>query len=323
LSIIALILAKWCPCENAQTILGANTGFRLASFELSRRQWLKLAGAGAATGVMAVGVEGVVLEPQHPQLERVEVTLRRLPQQLDGLTVAQMSDFHYHPHFTAGVIETAVKIVTRLNADLVVLTGDYITVPQFEKGAARRAGALQGAEPIARLLAPLRARHGVFAVLGNHDQHADAEFVTGHLRKRGIEVLRNQALPVERSGARIWLTGLDDLVEGGRPDLGRLLCQIPPGEPTVLLVHEPDFADEAAKYAIDLQLAGHSHGGQIRLPMLGAVYLPKMARKYPWGLRQIGALTLYTNRGIGTIGIPVRLNCAPEITLLTLRSLQA
>lgn len=298
-------------------------GFRLASFELSRRQWLKLAGAAAATGVMAVGVEGIVLEPQHPQLERVEVPLRRLPLQLDGLTIAQMSDFHYHPHFTAGVIETAVKIVNRLNADLVVLTGDYITVPQFEKHAAHRAGALQGAEPCARLLAALRARHGVFAVLGNHDQHADAEFVAGHLRKRGIEVLRNQAVPVERGGARMWLTGLNDLVEGGRPDLGRLLHQVPTGEPTVLLVHEPDFADEAAKYAIDLQLAGHSHGGQIRLPMLGAIYLPEMARKYPWGLRRIGALTLYTNRGIGTIGIPVRLNCPPEITLLTLRSVQA
>jgi hypothetical protein len=93
-------------------------------------------------------------------------------------------------------------------------------------------------------------------------------------------------------------------------------------DPVVLLAHEPDFADYAARYPIDLQLSGHSHGGQIRFPLVGAVYLPRLARKYPRGLRKIERLMLYTNVGIGTLYIPVRWNCAPELTLITLRSLQ-
>jgi predicted MPP superfamily phosphohydrolase len=126
-------------------------------------------------------------------------------------------------------------------------------------------------------------------------------------------------VPIETAGARLWLSGVDDVLVG-KPDLDRALQGIPRNEPVVLLAHEPDFADQAAKYPVDLQLSGHSHGGQIRLPVVGAVFLPDLARKYPWGLRKIGALTLYTNVGLGTIRIPARLNCPPEVTLFTLRA---
>jgi len=114
---------------------------------------------------------------------------------------------------------------------------------------------------------------------------------------------------------------VDDVLEG-KPSLDLTLNGIPPGEPVILLAHEPDWADYVAKHPVDLQISGHSHGGQIRLPLIGAPYLPVLGRKYPWGLRRIGPLTLYTNCGIGTIRIPMRLNCPPEITLFTLRSAQ-
>jgi predicted MPP superfamily phosphohydrolase len=103
-------------------------------------------------------------------------------------------------------------------------------------------------------------------------------------------------------------------------DLTETLRGVPRGEPVVLLAHEPDFADEASKFPIDLQLSGHSHGGQVRLPLLPPLYLPEMAKKYVLGTYQVGPLPLYTNAGLGTVGVPLRLNCPPEITLITLNS---
>src|SRR6185437_12458805 len=111
----------------------------------------------------------------------------------------------------------------------------------------------------------------------------------------------------------------DVLVKRGA-DLPSVLRPIPSGEPVVLLAHEPDWADYVARYPVDLQLSGHSHGGQIRLPLVGAPYLPELGRKYPRGLRRIGSLALYTNVGVGTIRIPMRLNCPPEVTQITLRA---
>jgi predicted MPP superfamily phosphohydrolase len=106
----------------------------------------------------------------------------------------------------------------------------------------------------------------------------------------------------------------------GKPDLTRTLTSVPKEETVVLLSHEPDFADEATRHSVDLQLSGHSHGGQIWLPIIGAPWLPPFAEKYPRGRYQVGGLTLYTNIGLGTIRVPIRLNCIPEITLFTLRA---
>jgi predicted MPP superfamily phosphohydrolase len=156
-------------------------------------------------------------------------------------------------------------------------------------------------------------------VLGNHDHGRNPELIARALDKNGIAVLRNYGLYVERAGARLWVAGVDDVLGGGT-NLEQALRGIPKSEPTVLLAHEPDYADSVRDYPVDLQLSGHSHGGQVRVPLVGALYLPPLGRKYPSGLRQLGSLTLYTNRGIGTTVLPVRLNSAPEVTLLTLRS---
>jgi uncharacterized protein len=269
-------------------------------------------------GAVAASVDGV-LEPHYPELVRLEVPLDRLPPAFDGLTVAQLSDFHYNDLFNDVPIRKAITIVNSLRPDLIVLTGDFVTIPlgaDYIRGSKRACAA--ESEPCATLLAALQAPLGKFAILGNHDADSDPARIIHALESKGIPVLRNASTPIERQGARFWLCGIDDLIEG-KPDLNLTLRSVPAGEACILLAHEPDFADEAKKHPIDLQLSGHSHGGQVRFPLIGAPILPTMARKYPWGLHRLDRLTLYTNIGLGTIRVPVRFDCPPEVTLFTLR----
>ncbi|HXY03200.1 MAG TPA: metallophosphoesterase [Terriglobales bacterium] len=244
--------------------------------------------------------------------------LARLPAAFDGFTIAQLSDFHYDPVFSAVPIRRGIEIVNRLNPDLVVLTGDFVTVSVFAFQDDRESAKV--AEPCAKLLSELRPRLGSLAVLGNHDVHSDPEFVTEALQSHGIQVLCNSSRPIDREGSRLWFCGLDSVDRD--PDMERMLYGVPKTEAVIVLVHEPDFVDVASNYAVDLQLSGHSHGGQIWLPGIGAPWLPRHARKYPRGRYTVRDLPLYTNIGLGTIRAPVRLNCTPEVTLFTLRSAQ-
>jgi uncharacterized protein len=285
----------------------------MADSNLTRRRFLQLSGLGAA-GV-AVATASLELAQSHRLVvERKEVGLARLPKQLTGLRIAQLSDFHYASERDSTVIRAAVRAVNAFVPDIVVLTGDFVTVPMHQSGL----DSARGAMPCAQILSDLHAPMGIYAVLGNHD-HCNPLFISKSLESHGITVLMNYALHVERAGARLWIAGVDDVI-GGKPNLEVALRAVAQNEPTILLVHEPDFADEVKKYPVDLQLSGHSHGGQIRLPFAGATYLPPLARKYPSGLRRLGPLTLYTNRGLGTVVVPARFNCPPEVTLLTLRS---
>jgi predicted MPP superfamily phosphohydrolase len=283
----------------------------LAFFPITRRKFIRVA---ATAGVAALAVESTLLEPNRPRIVRREIALRRWPARLDGFTVALLSDFHYDPHFSVHPLRSAIGMVNGLRPDLIVLAGDFVSMPLLGNAAA----AASAAEPCAQLLRQMQAPHGLWAVMGNHDVYTDADRVTSVLRAAGIHVLSNQSLPIERDGARFWLGGVDDVL-GKTADLDATLNHVPADEAAVLLAHEPDYADHVARYPVDLQLSGHSHGGQVRLPLLPPLYLPDLARKYIWGLYKIGGLTLYTNRGLGTVGVPVRWNCPPEITLLTLR----
>jgi predicted MPP superfamily phosphohydrolase len=277
----------------------------------TRRQFLQRA---AAVGAVAVVGDGILLAPNFPRIVRQVLRLQRWPERLNGFTVAVLSDFHYDPFFSIHPLHAAIGMVNGLHPDLVVLVGDFVSVPPFgdEKKAAF------AAEPCARLLRRITAPHGLWAVMGNHDDATDPERVTRALQAENIQVLDNQSQPIEQDGARFWLAGVDDVLNG-TADLSKTMHNVPAGEAVILLAHEPDFADEAAQFPIDLQLSGHSHGGQIRIPFLPPLYLPELAKKYFWGTYHIGPLTLHTSAGLGTIGIPMRLNCPPEITLLTLR----
>lgn len=275
----------------------------------SRRTLLRRAawGGGATLGVGAVGT--AFNERFHPRVRRVTVTLPTLPLALQGFTICQLSDLHLGPHVRVEYLRRCVEMAKSLKADLVALTGDYLS--GYDPRDIHACGTpLEG----------LQARHGVYAVLGNHDYWCgDPEAVSASLRSAGAEVLVNRAVRITTQGTEWWLSGLDDLW-GGKPDLDRTVQDVPAGAFNLLLCHAPDFADQAAKRAVPLQLSGHSHGGQVRAPGIGAFILPKYGRRYPAGLQRVqGAATqVYTNVGVGVIFPPIRLNCPPEITLLTL-----
>jgi predicted MPP superfamily phosphohydrolase len=277
----------------------------------TRRQFLR---AAAATGTLAVVGDALLLAPNRPRIIRQEFFLPRWPERLNGFTVAMLSDFHYDPYFSIHPLHAAIAMVNRLHPDLIALTGDFVSVPLVGD----ETKAAFAAEPCARLLRQMTAPHGLWAVMGNHDDATDAEHVTHALQAENIRVLANQSEPIEQDGSRFWLAGVNDVISG-TADLSKTMHGVPAGEPVILLAHEPDFADEASQYPIDLQLSGHSHGGQIRIPFLPPLYLPELAKKYVWGTYHVGPLTLHTSAGLGTIGIPMRLNCPPEVTVLTLR----
>lgn len=289
----------------------------------TRRKFLQMGAAAAALSSVAIAGDGLIFEPNRPLLVSIEVPLTRLAESWDGFRIAQLSDFHYDDHFSVVPLRKAIDLVNGLQPDLVVLTGDFVTGAwkSFHRHNTRRESriAARAIEPCAQWLTQIRAHSGILAILGNHDAGTDPAHITAVLQSNAIPVLCNRSISLERQGSRLWIAGVDDVLEG-KPNLDMALGGIPSAEPVVLLVHEPDWADQVVKYPVDLQISGHSHGGQVRIPLLGAPYLPVLGRKYPWGLRRIGPLTLYTNAGIGTIRMPVRINCPPEVTLFTLRA---
>ncbi len=280
---------------------------------ISRRTLLQ----GAAAAVLALGVDAVAIDPQHTVAEDLNLFFPRLPWSFDGFKIAQLSDIHYG--FTLGnhYLDRAIEICNRFEPDLVVVTGDFVTAPAF---GGSRVKAANDAFPCAHALKALRSRVGTLACLGNHDVDTNAAIVVQHLAVCGIRTLVNRSLSLTQNQERIWIAGVNDVMFGLQ-DLGRAVSGLPPDEFVVLLAHEPDFADSVALFPhrIDLQLSGHSHGGQVRLPVFGAPVLPPLAKKYPVGWRRIRDLQLYTNRGLGTIGVPVRFLCPPEVTRITLR----
>jgi uncharacterized protein len=279
----------------------------------TRRKFLRIA---AGTGAAAVLADTVLLEPNRPRIVRKDFALKRWPARLDGFTIALLSDFHYDPIFSVHPLRTAIGMVNGLTPDLIVLTGDFVSAPILGSSDHKAA---EAAEPCARLIRQMKAKHGLWAIMGNHDYYTDPVRVARALQAEGIHVLENESAAIERDGGRFWLSGVNDVV-AEVADLDKTLHSVPTDEATVLLAHEPDYADYVARFPVDLQLSGHSHGGQVRMPWgLMQLYLPEMARKYVWGTYRIRDLMLYTNAGLGTVGLPIRWNCPPEITLLTLR----
>ena len=275
---------------------------------MTRRGFLRwlglLTGSLAATGLGGWKYTRDV-EPWWLALERIRVPIAGLPAPLEGLTIAQLSDLHWGKDVRAGHIAKAVDMALETHPDLIVLTGDYVTYSAFDSA------------DCARELARLEAPKGVYAIRGNHDHWTDPRVVRARLEAEGLPVLINAHVRVPVGEADLWLAGVDDVWER-HADIDRALAGIPPGAVTVLLAHEPDYADQVVGRGVALQLSGHSHGGQVRLPRCGAPVLPTWGRKYPYGLRRVGDLWLYTNRGVGLIRPAVRFNCRPEVTIIQL-----
>lgn len=270
-------------------------------------------GTGFVLGFRAYS--SVIQETQAIATEALQFTLPKLGIGLDGFRVAQISDLHFGPYTGEFEIRAAIKATRAARPDLIVLTGDFVTATWIFNYGHRPVDKIV---PCAELLRELRAQYGVYAILGNHDWGTSPDVIAGTLTEAGIRVLRNQAVPIERGGARFWLAGTDSALAGAA-DLNRSLAGIPTAEPILLLAHEPDFADQAARFPIDIQLSGHSHGGQIVIPGVRG-YLPPMGRKYPRGMYTVGNMKLYCNRGIGVSGAPVRFGATPEVTVVELNS---
>jgi predicted MPP superfamily phosphohydrolase len=257
----------------------------------------------AALGEMA---RVALTEPFMTAIERQDIYLRRLPQALNGLRVVHLSDFHYGPLVDPRHLERAIEIANSLNPDLIALTGDYISQERSY------------AAPCAALVGQLRARHGVFAVLGNHDHWTDAKLIADLFRAEGIRVLLNEGLRVDISGEAFWLAGVDDTMVG-LEDLPLALAGSRDGELKLLLAHNPVILRRAWRADVDLVLSGHTHGGQVTIrPEKNRSGRPR--RRLLRGLGRRGNTQIYVTRGLGTVVLPIRYGCPPEVSVLEFRS---
>lgn len=279
---------------------------------MSRRTFLKTALA-SAVGTSLLGVGGVTyafqVEPGWVEVRPVRLALPRLAPEFHGLRIVQVSDVHLDDWMDRDYLARAIELVNQQEPDLVALTGDYVL---YEPG--------RFAPELVAAFRALTPREVVLAILGNHDYWTDQRVIRQVLRESGAVELSNAVYTLRRGPAVLHIAGVDDVWE--RHDrLDLVLEQLPAEGAAILLAHEPDFADEsAATGRFDLQLSGHSHGGQVRLPLLGSPVTPYLGRKYVTGRYQVGGMIQYTNRGLGLIPPRVRLNCRPEITVFTLES---
>ncbi|MEO5916134.1 MAG: metallophosphoesterase [Luteolibacter sp.] len=275
-------------------------------FGFTRRRMLAALVAGGAGALL----DAFWFEPGHLTVTRKEMRTRQLPPGLDGLRIGVLSDFHFRPGDDDELVAKAVAQVRREKLDLIALTGDYTS------------GNLRVVPPLLALLEKMSAAHGVFAVLGNHDGwRGQPEVIRRLFEKAGFSFLINQNSQLSVRGEKLAIAGTD-FVWKGRPDPERTLRGISKTTPVVALVHEPDYFDAmTARRDIQLQLSGHTHGGQCRVPLIE--YAPRTVsygRIYNYGHYARGDSNLFVTRGVGTVGVRVRFACPPELAILTLRT---
>jgi predicted MPP superfamily phosphohydrolase len=273
-----------------------------------RREALeRIGGAVAFAATGAVFGWGTLRSRLDWAVEEVPIKLARLPRALDGFTIVQISDLHVGTFMQERELTRGLGLVDRLRPDLIVVTGDIVdSDPRFVPMAARALGAL-------------RAREGVACIPGNHDNYTGARAVLEGMRRAGLDVLLNRGRIIGDADAGFALLGVDDMWalerrRGAGPDLDKALASVPRDLATVLLAHQPRFAPIASEARVDLQLSGHTHGGQIN-PGFRPI---ELFYRYVAGRYDVGSMQLYVNRGFGTVGPPTRIGAAPEITKIVL-----
>ena len=286
---------------------------------LKRRTVLKgLLGAAGALG-LGLPTYARFIEPWWVDRVRRDIPLEGLPAGFDGLRVAQLSDIHFHRRVPLDLVAEAVRIVTEFDPHLVALTGDFLYGDDETL-----------IHPLAEALSDLRAPLGVWAVPGNHDYwifslralpdlSGRERIVFEALERVGVRVLRNESVTLERKGARMDLVGLDDYWSGALHP-SRAYRDTDPDRAALVLAHNPDTLAELTGRRADLILSGHTHGGQIRIPLAGPLLVPLHRTAFTKGLYRAGTRTIYVNRGLGFVWYPLRFGARPEIALLTLRS---
>lgn len=255
--------------------------------------------------------------PNWIKVETVKLSLPRLPRAFSGLRVAHISDIHMGGWMNLDRFQRVADMVIAQNPELLLITGDFLKGYKFTKASK------QAIKDLIRVLGPLAASIPSFAVLGNHDYWINPEAIREMLRLCKITDLTNTVFTLTRGDESLHLCGVDD-IRHGNVRLNDVLTQLEEDSFALLLAHEPDFADtSAATGKFDLQVSGHTHGGQIVIPFYGPPILPLEGRKYPSGLYKVGNIFQYTNRGVGVDRFPVRINCPPEITVFTLESMDS
>jgi predicted MPP superfamily phosphohydrolase len=273
---------------------------------MNRRQFLK-----GALGALAVPAAGAVygrFEAGWIEVTRRTIAVPRLPRPFVGKSIALLTDPHHGPFNSLSFLRSIVERANALKPDLIALAGDYIQGPRREYVA-----------PGIQALGELRAPLGVYAVPGNHDHlYSSIGAVRRALRDSGITDLTNTGCWVERDGCRLRIAGVDDLWHG-QPNLRAALGDAAGDNACVLLCHNPDYAETLTDRRVGLMLSGHMHGGQIVVPGLGYHSIPsRYGLKYLQGLVQAPCTQVFVSRGLGTVGLPLRIRCRPEINLLTL-----
>lgn len=273
---------------------------------------MKRAGVAAVVGVMGTAGYGGLVEAWDYELTETVVPVEGLPERFEGFRIAQVSDVHHGRLVPIEEVRRVVALANSARADMVALTGDYTT--KFR----------QYVEPCAEALAELKATEGVWAVLGNHDHNTDGPLTAQALRRRGINVLTNENTQLRRGADVLQLAGVDDW-GWGKADFKRAMSGVDAARPSLLLSHEPvAFDDSFTKgltRSVSLVLSGHTHGGQINLPLLGSPVThlwPKYFR-YVRGLYEREGSRLYVSRGTGMIGVPLRFGARPEVAVLRLQ----
>jgi uncharacterized protein len=284
---------SWFRFGAASAAVGA-AGIRLFGWPVA----VALGGLGAASLAFMKR-----FEPMHPVLERVTLPLRRLPAALDGLRIGHITDTHLGLPQATENLEWAISELERERPDVIAITGDVV-------------GLRSGIAELPRLLGRLHAPLGVYAVPGNHDYWEGLSDVAAGLSLAGVVLLMNQNQRLGWNGADFWIAGVDDIWDG-RPDFVAARRGVPDDGFTVLLAHSPDIADNAAAHRFDIQISGHSHGGHMRLPLLGPFAAPRFGERYVMGHYSVDDMPVYVSRGLG--GVPMRFLCPPEATIFTLR----
>ncbi|SDY53263.1 metallophosphoesterase [Thermoactinomyces sp. DSM 45892] len=282
-----------------------------ANRKISRRSFLKKSMYYSLGTIGALGVSGAYsrwIEPYSIETTTITIKIPHLPVVFEGFRICHFSDLHLGFHLEAKDLETVVEQIQSLKPDCICFTGDL-----FDHHST-------GVSETTRYLSKLEASYGKYAVLGNHDNWGNRESVNRVLTKSGFTILHNENRQIKKQSDSIYMVGVDDPWVGGA-DILRALNGVPKNTCNILLAHEPDFADEFCQHPIDLQLSGHSHGGQVQVPFIGALHTPPHAKKYIDGLYQVenSSMQVYTTRGIGMTRMPIRFNCRPELVLITLK----
>ena len=280
----------------------------MADGGLTRRE---LVGRGiVAATCLGSGYSGLI-EPNWLQVERVEAEIPDLDPDLDGLRVALFSDVHYPRKMPAERVRRACRTAMAFRPDVIVVPGDFVDGHVRVQDVPSMRGLFDGLD------APL----GVFGVLGNHDHALDGHGVAREVtRNTPIRLLTNDRVSISRGKGRLWLAGTDDM-RYGFPDPAKALAGLPPDEPRIFLSHNPDFAEtmKPGEFRVDLQLSGHTHGGETYLPFLRPMYhVTRFPEKFLRGFGQGRAHRVYVTRGIGRPR-GASLLSPPEVTWLTLR----